>query len=145
MYYSRLSRKSQRSFLRALKNIRTKDFFSTWEDFCRAWYKIRHKLGDNVVQNAYDEAVEMQPPKMALELYPGHKKIQTLITLCKVLQKSVGKGNVFFLSTRDAGNLLEVNPRTISRWFLVMQVDKVIELVSKGKGKRASRFRYIGD
>ena len=132
----------------ALKHIQTKDFLTTWEDFCRAWPKIRHKIGDNIVKDSFDIAVKMEPPKIALELYPEHKKIQTLITLCKVLQDAVGEGNPFFLSTRNAGNLLEVQPMTISRWFLVMKVDKVVELVSKGHGGKgrgvASRYKYVG-
>lgn len=132
----------------ALKHIRTKDFITTWLDFCEAWSKVRHKIGDNIVKDSFDIAVKMEPPKIALELYPEHKKIQTLITLCKVLQDAVGKDNAFFLSTRNAGNLLQVQPRTISRWFSGLRADKIVKLVSKGHGRGthgiASRYKYIG-
>lgn len=101
------------------------------------------------MRKPFDITIKMQPPKIALELYPDSKKIQTLITLCKVLQDAVGKEHAFFLSTRNAGNLLEVEPRTISRWFSGLRADKIVTLVSKGHGRgthgAASRWLYIGD
>jgi len=55
----------------------------------------------------------------------------------------------FFLSARTAGKYLDVEPMTANRWLFLLEQDKVLEVVEKGKltraGGIATRFRYVAN
>jgi len=75
-----------------------------------------------------------------------HDGLRLLTALCRELQRESGE-KPFFLATRKAGELLEVDHVTAWRWLFLLVHDNVIEEVEKGDRtkRRASRFRYLAD
>jgi hypothetical protein len=129
----------------ALPNIRTKEFEETWIDFLKAWSKIRHKIGDQPIQQAFRRAVESDLPLVALQQYPDNQRIQFLVALCRELQEDAGD-QPFFLACRTVASLFDVAPMTASRWLFLLESDEIIETVIKGTfaaNRRATRFRYV--
>jgi len=131
---------------RALPNIRTKEFEETWIDFLKAWPRIKYVKGEEPMSKTFEKAIQLEPPKIAVEKYPDNSKLKILVSLCRELQRAAGNGP-FFLSVRTAGSLLKVSPMQVSRWFFLLQSDGILELVSKGGTaktvRQASRYRYV--
>ena len=54
----------------------------------------------------------------------------------------------FFLACRKAGEALELDHVSASRWLNVLVADGILEVVEKGRqaksARRATRFRYLG-
>ena len=69
-----------------------------------------------------------------------------LVALCRELQRASGS-EPFYLATRTAGRLLNVDHVTAWRWMFLPAHDGVVEEVEKGDRakRRASRYRYRGD
>ncbi len=134
-------------YRQALPFIRTKDFTETWCDFCIAWERVKYAKGCGPMQQAFDRAVRMRPPQIALEKYGGHKQVQALVALCCELQRLAGD-NPFYLSTRAAAELLGVTHVQTSRWLFMLRVDGILREVSKGgtseNPRKATRYRYTG-
>lgn len=140
-------------FKRALPNIRTKDFEETWIDFLKGWPEIKCKIGENPMAKIFEKAIQLEPPKIAVEKYPENKKLQFLASLCRELQRAAGD-NPFFLACRTASRLLSgksqpVSSMAISRWLFLLKDDGIITVVVPGGTKenprKATRYRYIGD
>ena len=133
---------------RALPNIRTKEFEETWIDFIKAWPKIKYKIGDEPMARIFETAIQLEPPKIAMEKYPQNNKLKILVSLCRELQRAAGN-NPFFLSVRTAGKLLGVSHMQVSRWFFLMEADGILKVVVKGgtaeSPRNATRFRYVAN
>lgn len=133
---------------RALPKIRTKEFEETWIDFLKAWPRIKCKKGDEPIMDIFNDAIRLEPPKIALEKYPENKSLQLLTSLCRELQKASGEGP-FFLSVRTAGRLLGVSAMHASRWLFLLVTDDILREVEKGGTaktvRKATRFMYIAD
>ena len=131
---------------RALPRIRTKEFEETWIDFLKAWPRIKYAKGQEPMTQIFEKAIQLDPPSIAVEKYPGNSKLTILTSLCRELQRAAGE-NPFFLSARTAGRLLNVSPMQASRWFFLLQSDGILKLVSKGGTtetvRQASRYRYV--
>lgn len=131
---------------RALPNIRTQDFEETWIDFLKAWPKIRWKIGDSPMSDTFERAKGLPVPELAAHY--DNPKLRLLVAWCKLLQERTGEGG-FFLSVRTAGKYLDVEPMTANRWLFLLEQDRVLEVVEKGKltraGGIATRFRYIAN
>lgn len=131
---------------RALPKIATKDFEETWIDFLIAWPRIKHKIGEGPMAEIYEKTIQLDPPEIAVEKYPKHDKLKTLVSLCQELQRAAGD-NPFFLTTRTAARLLKVTPMTISRWLFLLETDDILKVIAKGgtakAPRKATRFRYI--
>jgi len=131
---------------RALPTMRTKEFEETWIDFLKAWPIIKYAKGQEPMTQIFEKAIQLDPPSIAVEKYPGNSKLTILTSLCRELQRAAGE-NPFFLSARTAGRLLNVSPMQASRWFFLLQSDGILKLVSKGgtaeTARQASRYRYI--
>ena len=65
-----------------------------------------------------------------------------LVRICAALQAHEGAG-VFFLGARQAGELVGVPFTDANRMMQTLRLDGVIELVTKGAGKKASRYRFV--
>lgn len=132
----------------ALPNIRTKEFEETWIDFLIAWPRIIYANGKEPMAEIFERAIQLEPPKIAVEKYPDHVKLKILVSLCRELQRAAGDGP-FYLSVRTAGRLLNVSPTHVSRWFFLLQSDGILELVSKGGTRttvrEASRYKYLAN
>jgi len=131
---------------RALPNIRTQDFEESWIDFLKAWPKIRWKIGENPMSETFEKAKRVSDPDCAAKY--DNPKLRLLVAWCKELQVRAGDGS-FFLSARTAGKYLDVEPMTANRWLFLLEQDKVLEVVEKGKltraGGIATRFRYVAN
>jgi hypothetical protein len=66
-----------------------------------------------------------------------------LVGLCKLLQKEAGN-EPFFLSCRKAAQVLAIDDhRLTAAWLLRMVEARILELIKKGAGLKASRYRYL--
>ena len=133
---------------KALLKIRTKEFEETWIDFLKAWPRIKYSKGEEPMAKILEKAIELEPPKIAVEKYPDHDKLKILVSLCRELQRAAGNGP-FYLSVRTAGRLLDVKPMTANRWLFLLQSDGILTLVSKGGTadavRQASRYKYVAN
>jgi hypothetical protein len=131
---------------RAFHVIGTKPFLETWADFIVAWGKVKYPAGQAPVDAAFSRALHASPPATAIELYPGETGIVLLATLCRELEHIAGAGE-FFLDTRTAGRLLNVDHSTAWRWLKVLCADGVLRAGATGSKatRKASRFSYTGD
>jgi hypothetical protein len=99
------------------------------------------------LKQVFEEARSATPPEAARKFRVAG--VRLLATFCRELQRAaedVGQGT-FYLSCRDAGQLLGVVPDTASRWLSLLQGAQVIACVVKGSKKSglASQYRYLGD
>ena len=120
---------------RALPFITTKDFSTTWEDFRIAWMKVKWPVGawGGIVQKAKARST-------------GKDAYAKLFDLCAELQEHHGASNPWPLSCRKAGMVIGVPLQRAAELLLLLQFDKVIELVTPGgpKGsRRAAEYRVV--
>jgi len=131
-----------------MPNIRTKEFEETWIDFLKAWPIIRYAKGEEPMAKMFEKAIELEPPKIAVEKYPDHSKLKILVSLCRELQRAAGD-DPFYLSVRTAGRLLNITPVTANRWLFLLLSDGILKLVSKGGTaetvRQASRYQYVAN
>lgn len=128
---------------RALPKIRTKDFIETWGDFVHAWGSVKLAANVDVRAEALNRARSMPPPSWASDSdYPS--KALLLATICRELQRQTG-ADPFYLSQRDAADLVGVDPTTANVWLKAFVADGGIAVVERGLpgGSKATRYRYI--
>ena len=66
-----------------------------------------------------------------------------LFLVCRQLQVINGD-NPFFLSARTAGEIVDYHFTGTSKILAAMVTDGILQLISKGTGLKASRYKYIG-
>lgn len=141
-----MSREEQRQYVQewhrhALPFIGTKDFAASWAEFLNGWPKVNYPLGKTLELRM--EGIDFEAPLPDSILMLGYgKAANRLIRICKALQRHEGE-KPFFISARKAGELIQTDPTDTSRIMKALVADGVLELVSKGAGKVASRYRYI--
>lgn len=122
--------------------IGTEPFEESEIDFRRAWPNVRFPKGAEPMAAIFAAACATPAPSCA-ERYeqPG---LRTLVALCRELQRAAGDGP-FFLSCRTAGQLLDVDHSTASRWLFLLAAHGIIREEEKGKveTRKASRYRYL--
>lgn len=118
--------------------IGTKDFSITWADFLRGWEKVRHPHGESM-ETALVDVDNMPLPAGVEALGYGDAGLR-LIKICTALQKHHGS-EPFFISSRKAGELLNIHYTDAAKMLKALVADEVISLVSQGAGKTASRYR----
>lgn len=125
----------------ALPFIGTKDFAASWAEFLSGWPRVKWaKDGTmNAIMNEIDFTAQM--PESVVMLGYGDAA-HRLIRICKALQDNWGD-EPFMLSARKAGEYGKVHYTDASKILRALVIDRVLELVSKGAGDRASRYRYI--
>ncbi len=123
----------------ALPVIGTKDFATTWTDFLRGLEKVRNPHGETLqsILETVDDAVPM--PEWIVVLQYG-EATHRLIRICSALQAHAGD-EPFFLSARQAGELLGLHFTDAAKVLSALVFDGVVTLVSKGSGRVASRYR----
>ena len=131
---------------RALPNIGTKEFEETWIDFLQAWPKIRWQKGTKPMSEIFEKAKTTSVPEFALRY--DNPKLRLLVVWCNILQERAGNSS-FFLSARTAGKYLDIDLMKANRWLFLLEQDRILEVVEKGKltraGGIATRFRYIAN
>jgi len=125
----------------ALPVIGTAGFAVSWGDFQRSWESVHTPHGS--VLKAILEKTEMaeEIPEGIAALGYREKDYQ-LVRICEELQRHAG-GDPFFLGARKAGELIDAHFTDASKMLHALVTDGVLELVTRGAGKTASRYRYI--
>jgi hypothetical protein len=125
---------------RALPFIRTKDFGESMTDFAVAWQRVLTPAGVSM-RSVIEEARGMPLPAAAANY--DDEAIRLLVAVCSRLQQRWGK-KPFFLSVRQAAELLGTSRMGAWRTMQLLQFDGVITRVSKGtlEDKNASEWRY---
>ena len=70
------------------------------------------------------------------------EKTERLILICRQLQSHAGERE-FFLSSRQAGDLVGLHFTDASKVMSCLVYDGILELVKRGAGNQASRYRYV--
>lgn len=125
----------------ALPNITTKEFAISWCDFLRAFECVRHPHGTSIKQILGDIDISSAAPSCIEKLGYGEKEFH-LFRICERLQKQAGR-DPFFLSCRQAGELIGTNFLAASKMLRAFRADGILAEVSKGAGVKASRYRLI--
>ena len=120
--------------------IGTKDFSITLTDFFNGWEKVRQPHGA-IMQSVLAKIDPRTPlPDGIVELGYGVAGNQ-LVRVCAALQAHQGD-EPFFISARQAGDVLGVHFTDASKMMAALVGDGVLKLISKGAGKVASRYRF---
>lgn len=125
----------------ALPVIRTKPFDETWSEFVHAWERVRFPLGQDPLRMVM-EAVEREPPPAVAARYDS-PRTRRLIGVCRELQR-LRPGIDFYLSTRMAGQLIEIDHVEAWKALNMLVADGVLVVVRKGNENKATRYRYLG-
>ncbi|WP_228217574.1 hypothetical protein [Aromatoleum toluclasticum] len=125
----------------ALPNIGTSDFTESWGDFTRGWESVRIPYGS--VLNRVLEGIDMtESAPESLKLLGYGERALALCRICKELQRNAGE-EPFFISSRQAGNLVGLHFTDAAATLSAFVADDVLQLVKRGSGKQASRYRYV--
>lgn len=123
----------------ALPTIGTKEFLTTWHDFSRGLESVRYPAGTTLRQIIGEIDMGAPIPDSIVSLGYSTKAIQ-LFRICQRLQEQAGN-EPFFLSSRQAGELLELHYTDAAKMLWALKTDGVINEISKGAGNKASRYR----
>jgi len=127
----------------AVGTIATKPFEESWLDFAEGWQNVKFPAGQGPIDLAFAKASISTLPACAA----GYEQqaVRLLVCLCRELQALSGQ-EPFFLSSRTAAALLQVDHATAARWLKLLRLDGVLYLVTEGSKKtgRASTYVYKG-
>jgi hypothetical protein len=121
--------------------IDTKDFSISWSDFRNAWAKVKYPHGQIFQSILTDIDLDAPVPTGLSGLgygSTGHR----LVRLCMALQHHHGSAP-FFLSARVAAGQLGIHFTDAAKILRALVEDRVLELVSKGSGFKATRYQFI--
>ncbi len=125
----------------ALPVIGTVEFGVTWGDFRRGWAAVKTPFGSVLNRILEEIDVNEKIPASLLSLGYGPNGYR-LARICKQLQRNAGE-NPFFLSARQAGELIGCHFTDASKHLYGLVADGVLKLDKLGVGKQASRYRYV--
>ncbi len=121
--------------------IRTKDFAASVGEFMHAYGQVKQPHGatmEPIIASIDNEA----PLPRGIEKLGYGEAGNHLVRICAALQAHEGSGP-FFLGARQAGTLIGEPFVDASRMMKALVHDGVLELVSKGAGMKASRYRFV--
>lgn len=131
-----------RWFQRATEFLRpeqTHDEYMT--QFLNAYASAKIPLGEGVITQAWKQAQEKPLPPEAVENFED-QNLRLVVALCRELQIIAGQ-EPFYLSSRTVQRLTKQESHaTAARWLSSFCVLKILDEVEKGKGVRASRYRF---
>lgn len=123
-----------------LSVIGTKDFAVTWTDFLHGWKNVRQPYGATM-QTILDK-IDPEEPLSAGILSLGYGTAgNQLVRVCQALQCHNGD-EPFFISARQAGEVVGIHFTDACKVLSALVEDGVLTLVSRGSGKKASRYRF---
>lgn len=123
--------------------IGTKEFSVTWTDFRSAWPRVKIPFG--VKMNKIIAAADSAALPKHIEALGYEGWTLKLVRLCAAAQAQEDEqapGNPFFLSARVAGDLVGVSHTDASKALRCFVADGVLDLVKRGSGVKASRYRF---
>ncbi|WP_234263083.1 hypothetical protein [Hydrogenophaga sp. NFH-34] len=120
--------------------IRTKAFSVSWDDFERAFRSVRILPGETMARLLAGANLHAPlPPALVAKGYGPHEA--PLWHACRALQAHAGD-EPFFIGSRTAAELLgHADHKAAAAMLRAFVRDGVLELVSKGAGRVASRYR----
>ncbi len=125
----------------ALPTIGTAEFSESWGDFVRGWQAVRSPFGavlDSILENLM--TTNEIPESLAALGYGA--KAWRLVQICEALQRHAGD-DPFFLGARKAGELIDAHFTDASKMLHALVADGLLELVTRGAGNQASRYRFV--
>lgn len=125
----------------ALPVIGTPEFAESWGDFYRSWVGVRVPYG-SVLSKVLAGLDRESPIPGPLATLGYQERGWLLVQVCRALQNAAGNAP-FFLSSRQAGELIDLNHVDASRHLSALVADGILELVSRGSGLKASRYRFV--
>lgn len=125
----------------ALPAIQTQDFAVSFGEFMHGYERVKQPHG--AVMNAIIANIDTAMPLPAGIDRLGYGEAgNRLVRICAALQTHEGSGP-FFLGARQAGELIREPFNDANRMMQALVLDGVIELVTKGAGRKASRYRFV--
>lgn len=125
----------------ALPTISTKEFSVTWYDFSRGFEQVRYPAGVTLKEILGDIDLNTPIPDKLSALGFGPRESH-LFLICQRLQTGAGTGP-FFLSSRQAGELLGIHFTAAAKMLATFVTDGLLKEVQKGAGGKASRYLVI--
>lgn len=132
-------------YKRALPTIATREWAATWLAFERAFRRVQVAAGERALDIALERARSATPPA-ALREFADTPEVLLLGSICRELSELNADGP-FFLSTRNAGDLLGVSHTKAAEWLRLLRVEGLIECVKPGTlgvNGKAPRFEWRG-
>ena len=123
--------------------IGTKSFSETWTDFRRGWLKIKVPYGQGIESIIESIDLDLPIPQTFIDLGYGAKEFKLLL-ISRQLQLINGE-EPFFLAVRTAGTLIDYHYTGAGKMLDTLVADGFLELITKGKMGKASRYRCIWD
>ena len=124
----------------ALPAIQTQDFAVSFAEFMHGYERVKQPHGatmETIIGN-----INNTPLPAGIDMLGYGAAGNQLVKVCAALQAHEGDG-VFFLGARQAGELVGVPFTDANRMMQALVLDGVIVLVTKGAGKKASRYRFV--
>lgn len=140
MDHSKLRRIAYEWFERSLPIVTTKTFDVTWSDFLHAYDHARFPLGHNPLSGIKEAAQRM--PNEFTDRFDCPKTL-LLIKVCKLLQQNMQQ-RPFFISTREAARILEVDPTAAWKRLKMLEREGLLRMAEAGSEYRATRYHYLG-
>jgi hypothetical protein len=131
-----------RWFTRAMDFLRpeqTRDEYMT--QFLNAYASAKIPLGEGIITQAWKQAQEKPLPPEAVDNFED-QNLRLVVALCRELQIMAGL-EPFYLSARTVQRLFKLESHaTAARWLRSLCVLKILDETEKGRGVRASRYRF---
>ena len=122
-----------------LRPEQTRDEYMT--QFLNAYASAKIPLGEGVITQAWKQAHENPLPPEAIENFED-QNLRLVVALCRELQIMAGK-DPFYLSSRTVQRLTKQESHaTAARWLRSLCVLKILDETEKGRGVKASRYRF---
>lgn len=124
------------------EKIATKDIAVCLDDFERAWEAIHSPRGSTLQAVL---ANPKEPPESLSALGYGEqgRRLCTLLYTLHQHQQTDFQNDLVILGCRKAAELIGADKNEANRMLRTLKRDNVIELVERGAGVRASRWRWI--
>lgn len=120
--------------------IGTQEFVTSWGDFKRAWEAVKFPAGEALAP-VLAALKEPEPIPDELQERGFCDRDWLLVRLCRELQLLAGD-EPFFIGARKAGEILDMHYTDASALLRALVADGIIQLVSRGSGSKASRYRF---
>lgn len=125
----------------ALPAIQTLDFAVSFGEFMHGYERVKQPHG--AVMDASIASIDNTTPlPVGIEQLGYGEACNRLVRICAALQAHEGDGP-FFLGARKAGELIGEPFTDANRMMQALVLDGVIEVVTKGAGRKASRYRFV--
>jgi hypothetical protein len=122
-----------------LRPEQSRDDYMT--QFLNAYASAKIPLGEGAITQAWKQAKENPLPPEAVENFDD-QNLRLVVALCRELQIMAGE-EPFYLSARTVQRLTKQESHaTAARWLRSFCVMQILTETEKGRGKRASRYRF---